>query len=517
MPSLKIGTHQDGPQSEQGGSVPPSQLPRRSAPIGMDTRETVAIVKAELPTVDMVSDVTEKTEPDGFDAKAWDQARADVIQASNARGNLHLDKVPMYVETMRGRDITYVHDPMERGRITTVDNRGRIYVQWEGGPMEDTESCIHDHDRKDYVVGTFIPPVGSPRATDGELGPGQAGLQVTALEIRPSKPGKDAEINQRARRIVTETQWSIRLEGYKRCPAVSVELEAKMARYLHDMDDLASSGEIFTEGELKQLKKRFIAVSPKALTMNEALQEVADRFIKPREGWDPRVGRSIKEAHSVIWNDVADRASLPGAQVLFLAERVSYGPVQVRGYLLEGCYERERVRGHLEEMATHLKRDTLAYEAILLTEKQGAIRGERLFFEDIEPLVAKVEKDLARHPPLRIARAKAIRAQMEALADQDPGLLQHYRSDLRHDQAFLEGVKEGDRILWICREMGTYIALQKHSDTLVGANVEKNVQEQKHFNKVSEYTRYFCIDVTHDNGRIREITLDDAYRLSRSY
>jgi hypothetical protein len=65
-----------------------------------------------------------------FDSESFDKNRADTIAASRAAGNVHLDKVPAYVETMRGKIITYAHDTKERGRIATVDNQGNVYVDW---------------------------------------------------------------------------------------------------------------------------------------------------------------------------------------------------------------------------------------------------------------------------------------------------------------------------------------------------------------------------------------------------
>lgn len=92
-----------------------------------------------------------------FDPEAWEAARNRVIAASRSRGNVHLDRIPMAVEPMRGREIIYVHDPAERGRITTVTNRGQIYVRWAGGPMKGSEAFITERDRKDYAIDRFIP------------------------------------------------------------------------------------------------------------------------------------------------------------------------------------------------------------------------------------------------------------------------------------------------------------------------------------------------------------------------
>lgn len=66
-----------------------------------------------------------------FDSVAWDAARSRVVQASREAGNVHLDTVPAFVETMRGRSIFYVHDPRVRGTIRTVDNWRNVYVHWD--------------------------------------------------------------------------------------------------------------------------------------------------------------------------------------------------------------------------------------------------------------------------------------------------------------------------------------------------------------------------------------------------
>lgn len=65
-----------------------------------------------------------------FDSEAFDKKRNDTIKASRDAGVIHLDKVTAAVETMRGREIFYVHDTKQRGVVRTVDNNGNVYVQW---------------------------------------------------------------------------------------------------------------------------------------------------------------------------------------------------------------------------------------------------------------------------------------------------------------------------------------------------------------------------------------------------
>ena len=65
-----------------------------------------------------------------FDSESWDKARESRIKASKQSGAKHLDNVPVSVESMRGKEIYYVHDHKQRGVIRTVDNRGNVYIYW---------------------------------------------------------------------------------------------------------------------------------------------------------------------------------------------------------------------------------------------------------------------------------------------------------------------------------------------------------------------------------------------------
>jgi len=65
-----------------------------------------------------------------FDSVAWNRARSDRIKASRAAGKVHLDAVPRYVETMRGKSFSCVHDGLERGVVRTVVNTGEVVVHW---------------------------------------------------------------------------------------------------------------------------------------------------------------------------------------------------------------------------------------------------------------------------------------------------------------------------------------------------------------------------------------------------
>ena len=87
----------------------------------------------------------------GFDSAAWDNARTARINASRDAGNIHLDKLPPCVESMRGKKISYVHGD-EKGTVFTVDNHETIYVHWDTGPYAGDMAILLPRDTKDYVV-----------------------------------------------------------------------------------------------------------------------------------------------------------------------------------------------------------------------------------------------------------------------------------------------------------------------------------------------------------------------------
>ncbi len=82
----------------------------------------------------------------GFDSDAWNKARADVVKKSRDAGNVHLDTLPRFVESMRGKQIFYVHDPKVHGVICTVDNRGNVYINWSDvySAMQELASPVMD-------------------------------------------------------------------------------------------------------------------------------------------------------------------------------------------------------------------------------------------------------------------------------------------------------------------------------------------------------------------------------------
>ena len=153
----------------------------------------------------------------GFDSEAWDKERSDRIKQSRESGNVHLDTLPKFVESMRGKAITYVHDTKERGRILSVDNRGKVYVEWLDKYSQDKEmaspmnwgkrkgvmtSSLGPSDLKDYyVVADRQPAPSDPQAQEGSTGEPQAPASATpsAQQAAPSEPaqeGEDAPIDQ---------------------------------------------------------------------------------------------------------------------------------------------------------------------------------------------------------------------------------------------------------------------------------------------------------------------------------
>ena len=76
-----------------------------------------------------------------FDSKSFEDERNAKIKESKNAGNKHLDSVRPSVETMRGKEIFYVHNPKQRGVIRTVDNRGSVYVQWSDAESARLESA----------------------------------------------------------------------------------------------------------------------------------------------------------------------------------------------------------------------------------------------------------------------------------------------------------------------------------------------------------------------------------------
>ena len=188
-------------------------------------------------------------EGEGFDPVAWDKARADKIKASREAGNVHLDKVPPYVETMRGKRVHYVHDPKVMGTIRTVDNDGSVYIDWDEGYSAEKElaspalegkktvwrTTLGRGDLKDYALGepatdedsSAVAPgeavadggtAGAFRTTGAEAATDKDSLTVapggaaggTATAFRPTGGGEapEPEVLQRIADLVAQAGWA---------------------------------------------------------------------------------------------------------------------------------------------------------------------------------------------------------------------------------------------------------------------------------------------------------------------
>lgn len=103
-----------------------------------------------------------------FDSDTFNRERDERITASKAAGNKHLDDLEPAVETMRGKQVYYAHDPNIRGTVRTVANTGEVVIHWkdaysaekematekQDGGKTVMESWLQPTDLKDYVVGT---------------------------------------------------------------------------------------------------------------------------------------------------------------------------------------------------------------------------------------------------------------------------------------------------------------------------------------------------------------------------
>jgi proteasome lid subunit RPN8/RPN11 len=96
--------------------------------------------------------------PKSFDSDAWNKSRDETINSSKNSGNVHLDQVPVYVETMRGKEIYYAHDKKEKGVIRTVDNRGSVMVHWSDKYSADKELATEKKDGKKTVFESWLAP-----------------------------------------------------------------------------------------------------------------------------------------------------------------------------------------------------------------------------------------------------------------------------------------------------------------------------------------------------------------------
>ncbi|CDS48897.1 hypothetical protein [Polaromonas sp. CG9_12] len=146
---------------------------------------------------DAAGDQGEPTQGDQFDSAAFDEKRDQAVKQSRAAGNVHLDKIPPTVETMRGKRVFYVHDPKVRGVIRTVDNRGNVYIDWSdaysaekelASPVTEGEKTVYRTsigrgDLKDYAVERGNAPEAAARPVGWAKSYGTAKTVAESLGI----------------------------------------------------------------------------------------------------------------------------------------------------------------------------------------------------------------------------------------------------------------------------------------------------------------------------------------------
>lgn len=159
--------------------------------------------------------------PSGFDPEAFDRERNDRIKASRDAGNTHLDELPAYVETMRGKPVRYVHDPKVKGRILTVDNNGNVYVEWTDAYSQEKEGAVPmkygkktvmqtslgPRDLKDYVVDeapAAAPPRSAAPTTDPFADDYSALVGKTIEQTVTTDDGKTATLRMEAARALRD-------------------------------------------------------------------------------------------------------------------------------------------------------------------------------------------------------------------------------------------------------------------------------------------------------------------------
>jgi len=167
--------------------------------------ESAPASEAKAPEPQPEVDAAPAAEPvpaGGFDSAAWDKDRNDRIKASREAGNVHLDTLDAYVETMRGKSIRSVHDPKVKGTIFTVDNNRNVFVDWadaysqekEGavpmqyGKRKFMQSTLGPRDLKDYVLDVPAAPQVSTRTPEPDPVPAPSPATAPAPTNPPAPP-----------------------------------------------------------------------------------------------------------------------------------------------------------------------------------------------------------------------------------------------------------------------------------------------------------------------------------------
>lgn len=189
------GRVQETAESEQVAAAPAPQAP----PQGRAPEAAAPAPQVSTWTPEPAAEPAAAQEVGGFDSAAWDKARADRIKASREAGNVHLDTLDAYVETMRGKAIRSVHDPKVKGTIFTVDNNRNVFVDWadaysqekEGavpmqyGKRKFMQSTLGPRDLKDYVLDVPADPQVSTRTP--APAPAPTNPPAPAAQTRPER------------------------------------------------------------------------------------------------------------------------------------------------------------------------------------------------------------------------------------------------------------------------------------------------------------------------------------------
>ncbi|MEQ8226748.1 MAG: LPD38 domain-containing protein [Rhodospirillales bacterium] len=267
-------------------------------------------------TGDMFAKSAEKADDKPFDSKSWDAEREDRIKKSKAAGNQHLDDVPAYVETMRGKKFYYVHDPKERGTIRTVANTGDVVVHWADKYSADKNLADPKEEKRRGKTATVYESWLAP--TD---------LKDYAFD-KPAQPNPKTEP---VRQPDDQNNGpDVKLAAAPRGKAFS-DLAGDQAQFSHEVDQVLSgkwknATQLLTVGETPLILNR-LGVKRKKLRMQAS---------KPLEILSKHSGMTadlIKRAPALISDPVMVMRSgskdNPGALVAVLDETDSNGEILV--------------------------------------------------------------------------------------------------------------------------------------------------------------------------------------------
>lgn len=392
-----------------------------------------------------------------FNSEAWNQERDDRIAESRAAGNRHLDQLDANVESMRSKEVYYVHDPKVRGTVRTVDRYGNVYINWadeysaerelasevRDGRKTVYQSSLGKADLKDYVVGK--PPAAGPAAT-GTAGTTELSAPVKQSQIEWVRTGSKADgitINAR-----------ITVDGGQSTYAFIEDRggEAGGSRYQVD-------GEYFAS--LKEAKARAVDVvnsrlredgylakdevrprNPADMTRREFYQAIenapSDRFVTSRqEDWGTGKARGQgKRSGGMVMGGMGDApqgvktyTSIAGGvpdyeqnkleiEGLRRDEQAHYAKARAAGFdhdtAMLAVYERQD--GSIDAYALAADRDTLAATSATPITQPDVDAAESLLATQVETRLGKMKaaevqkmaaayyKSMGEKPPVGKAR-----------------------------------------------------------------------------------------------------------------